>query len=152
MNNLEKCPVIDLKTSLSADEFSKIIANSLAKKLKINRMKLFNLLIKREKDPETIIHAGVACIPITISGHSKFEIMLVRDRKGITFSDKASPIYGSFIVVHTPDVKSFYLHSLMWIVGIAEETDFDEKWLNAKNDEELRKIILSSWRKRCTKL
>ncbi len=152
MRLLEKCPVIDLKTSLSADEFSKIIANSLAKKLKINRMKLFNLLIKREKDPETIIHAGVACIPITISGHSKFEIMLVRDRKGITFSDKASPIYGSFIVVHTPDVKSFYLHSLMWIVGIAEETDFDEKWLNAKNDEELRKIILSSWRKRCTKL
>jgi amino acid transporter/mannitol/fructose-specific phosphotransferase system IIA component (Ntr-type) len=148
---LDKCPVIDLKTSLSAKEFSKIIANSLAKRLKISRKELFNLLMKREKEPETIIHSGVACIPITISGHSKFEIMLVRDRKGITLSDKSSPIYGSFIIVHTPDVQSFYLHTLMWIVGIAEETDFDTKWLNAKNNKELRKIILSSWKKRWTK-
>jgi hypothetical protein len=28
--------------------------------------------------------------------------------------------------------------------------DFDEKWLNAKDTEELKDIILSSWRKRKT--
>ncbi|MCK4825751.1 amino acid permease, partial [bacterium] len=33
---IKKCPVIDLKTSLSADEFSKIAANSLAERLKIS--------------------------------------------------------------------------------------------------------------------
>ena len=36
----------------------------------------------------------------------------------------------------------------MWIVQIAEEIDFEEEWLNAKNSEELKDIILKSWKKR----
>jgi mannitol/fructose-specific phosphotransferase system IIA component (Ntr-type) len=145
---MEKCPIIDFKTSLSADEFSKIVANSLAERLKTKAEKLFKLLIKREKEPDIIIHSGVAIPSITIRGHSKFEIMLVRDRQGVTFSDESSPIYAAFIILSTPDEHNFYLHSLMWIAEIAEETDFDKKWLNAQNSEELRDIILASWRKR----
>ncbi|TET06336.1 MAG: amino acid permease [Candidatus Atribacteria bacterium] len=148
---IEKCPVIDLKTSLLADELPKIVANSLAERLKINPDKLFKLLIKRVKESEITIRSGVACLSITIQGHSKFEIILIRDREGITFSDKSFPIYEAFIIVNTPDEHNFYMHSLMWIVKIIEETDFDKKWLNAKNSEELRNIILSLWRKRFTK-
>jgi len=40
------------------------------------------------------------------------------------------------------------VYTMMWIVQIAEETDFEEKWINAKDIGELRDIILSSWRKR----
>lgn len=78
--------------------------------------------------------------------------MLVRDREGITFSDKSSPTYEASIIVNTPDEHNFCLHSIMWIIKIVEETDFDKKWLNAKNIKELRNIILSLWRKRFTKL
>lgn len=145
---IEECPVIDIMASLSADEFSKIVANSLAERLKTDPKKLFELLIKREKEPDIIIHSGVAIPSITVPGHNKFEIILVRDRKGVTFSAGASPIYVAFIIVSTPDEQSFYLHTLMWIAGIAEETDFDKKWLSAQSSEELRDIILSSWRKR----
>jgi mannitol/fructose-specific phosphotransferase system IIA component (Ntr-type) len=120
----------------------------LAERLKTKAKKLFKLLIKREKEPDIIIHSGVAIPSITIRGHSKFEIMLVRDRQGVTFSDESSPIYAAFIILSTPDEHNFYLHSLMWIAEIAEETDFDKKWLNAQNSEELRDIILASWRKR----
>jgi len=38
----------------------------------------------------------------------------------------------------------------MWIVQIAEETDFEDEWINAKDIDELRDIILSSWKKRKT--
>lgn len=149
---IERCPVIDLKTSLSADELYKIVANSLAEQLKINPEKLLKLLLKQEKESEITIHSGVACLSISIQGHSKFEFMLVRDREGIIFSDKSSPIYVVFIIVNTPDEHNFYLHSLMWIIRIVEGNDFDKKWLNAQSSEELRNIILSSWRKRFTKL
>ncbi|MBC8389332.1 MAG: amino acid permease [Actinobacteria bacterium] len=149
---IERCPVIDLKTSLSADELYKIVANSLAEQLKINPEKLLKLLLKQEKESDTTIHSGVACLSISIQGHSKFEFMLVRDREGIIFSDKSSPIYVVFIIVNTPDEHNFYLHSLMWIIRIVEGNDFDKKWLNAQSSEELRNIILSSWRKRFTKL
>jgi len=36
----------------------------------------------------------------------------------------------------------------MWIVQIAEETDFETEWIIAKDDEELKNIILTAWKKR----
>lgn len=149
---IENCPIVDIKPPLLANDFYKTIANSLAKRLKMSPDKLFKLLITRGRDPKITIHSGVACLSLTIKGHNKFEIILVRDKKGITFSDKSSPIHAAFIIVSTPDEQRFHLHSLMWIAGIAEETDFDKKWLNAKNKEELRDIILSSWREGVVKL
>jgi amino acid transporter/mannitol/fructose-specific phosphotransferase system IIA component (Ntr-type) len=150
---IERCPVIDLKTSLSADKLYKIVANSLAEQLKINPEKLLKLLLERKKESEITIHSGVACLSINIKGHSKFEFMLARDREGVTFSDKSSsiPIYAMFIIVNTPDEHNFCLHSLMWIIKIVEGNDFDNKWLNAKNIKELRNIFLSLWRKRFTR-
>ncbi len=144
---IEKCPIIDLKTSLFADKLSKIVANLLAEHLKIRPEKLLKLLIKQEKESKITIHSGVACLSIAIHGHSKFEIMLVRDREGITFSDKSSPIYAVFIIVNTPDEHNFYLHSLVWIAKIVEEIEFNEKWLNAQSSKELRNIIMPSWKK-----
>ncbi|HEC94850.1 MAG TPA: hypothetical protein ENI45_02665, partial [Thermoplasmatales archaeon] len=76
-----------------------------------------------------------------------FDIILVRSKKGIIFSDDIPPVHALFVVVSSPDQQSFYLHSLMWMVQISEDEDFEEKWLNAQNSEELRDIILSSWRK-----
>jgi hypothetical protein len=35
----------------------------------------------------------------------------------------------------------------MWIVQIAEETDFEEEWIKAQDSEELKNIILQSWKK-----
>ncbi len=148
---IEKCPVIDLKTSLLADKLTKIVANSLAEQLKISPDKLLKLLIKQVKESKIAMRSGIACLPITIQGHGKFEIILIRDREGITFSDKPLPMHIAFIIVSTPDEHNFYMHSLMWIAKIIKETDFDKKWLNAKNTKELRNIILSLWRKRFTK-
>jgi len=119
--------------------------------LKISPDKLFKLLIKQVKESKIAMRSGIACLPITIQGHGKFEIILIRDREGITFSDKPFPMHIAFIIVGTPDEHNFYMHSLIWIAKIIKETDFDKKWLNAKNTKELRNIILSLWRKRFTK-
>jgi len=143
---MERCPVIELKASLTAEEFAKIVANSLAKRAKLKPEKLFKLLIEREKEREIIIHSGVACLSISIPGSNIFEIMLIRDKEGVTFSQESSSIYAAFVIVYTPDQRIFFLHALMWIVGIAEATDFDRRWLDAQDEEELRDIILASWR------
>jgi hypothetical protein len=36
----------------------------------------------------------------------------------------------------------------MWIAQIAEETDFEKEWIDAEDSDELRDIIISSWKKR----
>jgi len=55
-------------------------------------------------------------------------------------------VHALFVVVSSPDQQSFYLHSLMWMVQISEQEDFERRWLDAKDSSELRNIILSLWK------
>ena len=95
-----------------------------------------------------MVHPGIAILSNIIEGHEKFEIIIVRSKKGIMLFDDEKPIHAFFVVVSTSEQQSFYMHSLMWMVQIAEEINFEREWLNAKDSKELREIILSSWRKR----
>jgi amino acid transporter len=146
--HIKKCEVIDIFKYMRPDRFAWLIANKLADRLDTDKDKLHALLKKREKDSNIIVHPGVAIFSHIIKGRDKFEMILVRSKKGIIVSDDIDPIHAFFVIVASPDQQSFYLHSLMWIVQIAEETDFEEEWIKAKNIEELRNIIISSWKKR----
>lgn len=147
-NLIKKCEVLDLFKYMRPNKFAKLIAEKLTKRLDIKEDKLFKLLMKREKDSNICIHPGIAVVSHMIKGRDKFEIIIVRSKMGIFLADDIPPVHAFFIIVASPDKKSLYLHSLMWIVQIAEETDFEEEWLKAKDEEEIRNIFLKSWRKR----
>ena len=145
---LRKCDIIDIFEYERADRFAWLIADKLTKRLKIDKNKLYKLLMNKEKDSNVIIHPGIAILSNIIDGHDKFEIILVRSKKGVILTDDAPPVHAFFIVVSTSEQQSFYMHSLMWIVQITEDVDFEKKWLDAKDTHELRNIILTSWKKR----
>ncbi len=147
-NLIKKCEVIDLYKYLPPDELARIIAEKLANRLGTNEEKLYGLIMKREKDSNVVIHPGIAIVSHIIKGRDKFEMLLVRSRKGIILSDDAGPIHAFFVIVASPDQKNFYLHSLMWIVQIAEGINFEKEWITAKDGEELKNIILAAWKKR----
>jgi mannitol/fructose-specific phosphotransferase system IIA component (Ntr-type) len=104
--------------------------------------------MRREKDSNVMIHPGIAILSNIIDGRDKFEIILVRSKKGIILFDDTSPFHAFFVVVATSEQQNFYMHSLMWMVQMAEGIDFEKEWLNAKDTDELHDLILSSWRKR----
>jgi hypothetical protein len=58
------------------------------------------------------------------------------------------PFHAFIVVIASADQKNFYLHSLMWMAQIAEQCDFQQEWLQVDGVEELRSIILNSWKKR----
>ncbi len=145
---IKKCEVVDVFKYMRPDKFAWLIAHKLADRLDLDEDKLHALLRMREKDSNIVLHSGIAVFSHIIKGHDKFEIILVRSKKGIIISDDVDPIHAFFVIVASPDQKSFYLHSLMWIIQIAEETDFEEEWIKAKDINELKNIILQSWKKR----
>ncbi len=145
---IKKCEIVNLYKYLLPDEFALLIAHKLAERLNIDENKLYQLLKKKETDSNIIIHPGIAIFSHMIKGHDKFDLLLVRSKKGLLISDDIDPIHAFIMIVASPDQESFFLHTLMWIVQIAEETDFGREWINAKEDEELKELILSSWRKR----
>jgi len=145
---IKKCMVLDIPKFLPPDKFAKLLAYKLTDRLDIDKDKLYELFKKREKDSNIVIRPGIAIPSLIIKGRNKFEIILIRSKKGIIFSDDTPPIYATIAVVSSSDQRSFYLHSLMWIVQVAEEIDFINEWNTAKNTDELREIILSAWKKR----
>jgi len=145
---IKKCEVINVDKILPSDEFTRLIAHKLSERLDIDEESLYKILKKRETDSNIIMRPGIAIFSHIIKGRDKFDIILVRSKKGLIISDDIKPIHAFFVIVASPDKQSFYLHSLMWIVQIAEETDFEKEWITAKDIDELRDIILSSWRRR----
>jgi amino acid transporter/mannitol/fructose-specific phosphotransferase system IIA component (Ntr-type) len=149
--NIKSCTVLDLKYFVAPDEFAEKVAKPLAKGLDMSEEELYKRLINREKNSNIIVRPGFAVISFHIRGRNKFDIELVRTKRGARFSEDFPPVRAAFIVVSSSDEENFYLHSLMWMVQIAERVDFEEEWINAKDCDELRNIILESWRKRSIK-
>jgi len=145
---LRTCEIIDVFKYDRPDKFAWLVANKLADRLNIDKKELYDLIMKLEKDSNVMIHPGITILSNIIDDTDKFEIIIVRSKKGIMLFDNVPPVHAFFVVVSTPEQQSFYMHSLMWIVQIAEEIDFKKKWLDAKNSKKLREIILSAWRKR----
>jgi len=147
---IKKCEIIDIDKILHPDELAHLISHRLSEKLNTEEKKLYKILRQKERDSNIIVHPGVAILSHTIKGRDKFEILLIRSKKGLLISDDADPINAFVVIVASPDLQNFYNHSLMWIVQIADETDFKDEWINAKDSEGIRDIILSSWKKRRT--
>ncbi len=150
-NVIKNCEVIDLFKYMPPDKLALTLAETLTKRIDIDIDKLYKLLRTKEKDSSTVIHPGIAVVSNMIKGRDKFELIIVRSQKGIIFSDNMDPIHAFFVIVSTPDKKSLYLHTLMWLIQIAEQTNFEGEWIKAKDCDELRNIILKSWKKRNNK-
>jgi len=145
---IRECEVLDLKESLSLEEFLKIASNLLANRLGVKEELLFDLLLEREKESSTAISPGFAIPHITIEGEKKFEILLARCKNGIAFSRSLPPVHTVFVLIGSRDERNFHLRALAAIAQIVREANFDKNWLNARTPEELRDIVLLGERKR----
>lgn len=145
---IKGCDILDVKGSPRMEEFLKLVAQTLSPRLKVDAEELFNLLMARERESATAIHPGLAIPHVIVNGTHKFDILLARCREGITFSDALPPVRIIFVLVGSTDERNFHLRALMAIAQIAQGPDFERNWLGARNEEELRHIILLSSRRR----
>ncbi len=141
---LDNCEIVDLYKYLLPDNFMKLMAERLSKRLRIKEERIYRLL-KNRKDSNFIMHPGVAIFSHIIRGKNKFEMVVVRSRKGLMMGDSSEPIHTFFLIIASADQESFYLHSLMWIVEMAGNPDFDAKWIDAKDKKELRQVLINAW-------
>jgi len=145
---IKKCEIVDIDKILHPNELAHLLAHKLSEKLNFDEEKLYEILRKKERDSNIIVHPGVAILSHTIQGRGKFEILLIRSKKGLIISDDVDPINAFVVIVASHDLQNFYHHSLMWFVQIADEIDFKDEWVNAQDKEVIRDIILTSWKKR----
>ncbi|MBN2127923.1 MAG: amino acid permease [Sedimentisphaerales bacterium] len=147
---IRECDILDVGGHKSADDVFRDVSAILEKRLGTNEEALFEKFLQREAEGGTVIQPGFAIPHIVVEGQSKFDILLVRARDGIDFPHNPDPVRIMFVLAGSRDERNYHLRALMAIAQIAQEGDFEKRWLDARDTEAIRNLILLSTRKRDT--
>jgi len=145
---IEKCSILDIEKSMNKEELFKLVAENISSSLEKTPKIILKKLIEREEDSTTVLTDNLAIPHIIIEGEKEFDILLIRCKEGIFFSEQAPKIQIVFVIAGTRDERTFHLQTLAAIAQIVQNVNFEKKWLKAKSKEALRDIILLGERKR----
>jgi mannitol/fructose-specific phosphotransferase system IIA component (Ntr-type) len=145
---IAEAPVLDLNEPLSRDELFERIGVAAAEHVALKPKEITEKLIEREELSGTALSADIAVPHLILPGTGKFELVLVRHKEGVTFSDEFPNVKAVFVLMGTVDERNFHLRALAGIAQIAQGSDFIDRWLGAKNESALRDLLLLSRRHR----
>jgi APA family basic amino acid/polyamine antiporter len=145
---IRECEIIDLQESSKADDVFRAISRILAAGLNADENVLFDKFLQRESEGTTVVQPGLAIPHIIVEGEKKFDIVLVRAREGVIFPHAAEPVKSIFALVGSKDERNYHLRALMAIAQIAQDENFEKNWLEARDTQAIRNLILLSTRKR----
>ena len=147
---IKTCEIIDLHDRVPANEALRQAANVLAGRLETDEYLLLLKLLQREAEASTVIQPGLAIPHVVVDGEGKFDVLLVRAIDGIDFPNAESPVHAMFVLAGSKDERDYHLRALMAIAQIAQEKQFQQRWLAAKDAEAIRNQLLLSTRRRDT--
>ena len=145
---VEASCILDFHEELGMDELFVEVAKALTGRVGVTEARLVKLLKRREAESSTVIAPGLAVPHIVLDGEGHFDLLLVRSRAGIRFPDSDDPIHAVFVLAGTRDERNFHLRSLSAICQIAQDLDFEHRWMAARNVEALRDLVLLGKRRR----
>jgi amino acid transporter/mannitol/fructose-specific phosphotransferase system IIA component (Ntr-type) len=147
---IRECQIVDVEGKISAEDIFRKLSTILAERLGTDEYVLFDKFLHREAEGGTVIQPGFAIPHIVVEGEHKFDVLLIRARDGINFPHAPDPVKIMFVLAGSRDERNYHLRALMAIAQVAQEKDFESRWLAARNTEAVRNLILLSTRKRDT--
>ncbi|MEA1973691.1 MAG: amino acid permease, partial [Candidatus Cloacimonadota bacterium] len=140
--------ILDLDGPIDKEDLFRIISRKIAEAIKMDKDEVYKMLETRQEDSNTAVSPFVAIPHIIIDGTDKFFLMLVRCKNGIKFTDEEDAVKAVFIFVGTKEDRDFHLKTLSSIATLVQQSDFEQKWINAENTHYLKDMLLLSKRLR----
>ncbi len=145
---IRNCQILDIKENQSSETVFRKLAKILAKRLDTDEYVLFEKFLHRETEGGTVVQPGFAIPHIIVEGQYKFDVILVRALDGIKFSASKEPVKIMFVLAGSADQRNYHLRALMAIAQIAQDKEFESRWVNARDTQAIRNLILLSTRTR----
>lgn len=142
---------IDIDQLLSLEELFAIEAGYLAKDLKLSEEDLIKLLRKREEQSCTAINHFTAIPHVVLDREDIFKMVVLRCSEGVNFGIGSERVRAIFLFISGKNLSRQHLQTLASIASIVRHEEFEDKWLEAENENYLRDVILLSERKRFKK-
>jgi amino acid transporter/mannitol/fructose-specific phosphotransferase system IIA component (Ntr-type) len=145
---VKQAPALDVEGPLSMEELFRRIAGALTGKLGMSADMIAGMMIEREAEVSTVLADGRAVPHILVPGENVFELVIARCRKGVRFPGAKAPVYATFAFFGSKDQRNFHLKSLAAVAQVVHEEQFMKRWMDAREEKELRDIILLAERSR----
>jgi amino acid transporter/mannitol/fructose-specific phosphotransferase system IIA component (Ntr-type) len=143
---IKHAETIDIKEPVDRTELFTSVSRALAPRLALAEKALYRGLIDREHETSTVISPFVAIPHVVVKESGRFEVALVRCREGVAFSAIDHAVKAVFVIVGSRDRRNLHLRALAAIAHVVQHPDFEDRWLNARQPEQLRDIFLLSRR------
>jgi len=144
---IEEGGVLDIKEPITMEDFFRGVSDILSKDINLEPKEIFDKFIEREKLTSTVVREKLAIPHIVVPEEGYFKIILVRAKTGIIFPDDKL-VHIAFVLVGSSGERSLHLKDLAAIAQITQDPEFDKKWLEARNEDELRNLVLLAKRSR----
>lgn len=145
---IRRSPVLDIEESISVKEFFKLAADKLAHIIDEDSENITEKLLHREQEANTILRPGVAVPHLLVDVKNTYEILIARGKEGVVFPGQDKPVHALFVLVSSLDNRDFHLKVLAGIAQMVQAPEFDENWMNARDEDRLKDLLLLEERMR----
>jgi amino acid transporter len=144
---LKTAVALDLDPGAEAEDLLNVVSRRLELELADSADEIRKRFVEREEQGSCVLTPFVAIPHIIVDGEKLFKIMLVRSREGISFEEDQS-VKAFFVIAGSRDMRHLHLKALAAIAHIVQHPEFEKRWSIAKNEEQLKDILLLSDRVR----
>ncbi|MFQ5583446.1 MAG: amino acid permease [Calditrichia bacterium] len=143
--------MIDLSHSSCFEEVVRQASARFANRLSANADALVEGFMQGTRVGATPVSKGAALPHLRFPGIEHPEMVIVRVRKGVVvdvdhelFGEHAShnPVYAFFFLISPEEDPGQHLRILAQIAGLVDDERFIKRWLAAKNELEMKEILL----------
>lgn len=142
-NLIKTSRILDIPDPLVMDAFFLKVSELLSEDLDMDSGEIFTNFMERERESSTVVRDAVAIPHIVVEKEGISKLILVRAKAGIIFRNDRL-VHIAFVLAGSAGAtgRSMHLKDLAAIAQIVSNKDFDEKWMNAKDEDALRSILL----------
>lgn len=144
---VKKALVFDFESRMTYEELYKEISDKLGQRIGLSGEEVYNLLCDKEKRYSSVLGDNIAIPHVIVEGEKIFDVVIVRNKEGVVFEENKK-INVIFVLIGSRDERNFHLKALSAIAQVVNGKDFYKKWMEAKNPQVLKDIVMLSKRQR----
>ncbi|WP_297487045.1 amino acid permease [uncultured Cetobacterium sp.] len=145
---IKKAPIIEINEKKSIYDIIDENFNVFKEHTIMSHYEFVNTFKARENEATTKLNNFTAIPHIVLNNSSSFNIFIFRSKNGIIFDDCSDNLHAVFLFLGCPEQTKLHLKIIASFVFLAKEEEFEKNWMEAKNTNYLRDLILLSKRKR----
>jgi len=151
---ISKSIVLDLEGEWETPEITKLVSEKLSKRIELSARSIYNLFFDDSAEGILPIGHSAALKHIRLETDMNTEIVLVRVKKGLKVDGKyfdtetedanteSSKLHALLFLVSSHKKSGQHLRILAHLAEMIDSSDFYKRWMNAKDETELREILL----------